>query len=281
MAAIYKEKILWCLFYFVILSSTISGAGQIFHWSFVYGQLFQIAIIGVFPILLLLLHASWTLTPQRGLLFILLAFFVGLLFEVDGLRFGTFFGGQYAYHIPVPLILGVPFLVPLYWAFYIYTGYCITSSFLYWLAEDKPNKYNRQLFWLILLVILDGIIVTAIDLFMDPIEAKIGAWTWLSGGSYFGVPLDNFFGWFIVTIIVTFLFRSFEYFYPAKPTDMPSSVYLIPLVGYIFLALFLATLAIQIQLYTLACIGLLTMGLIVVANLFYYKRNNKRAGFYI
>ena len=38
------------------------------------------------------------------------------------------------------------------------------------------------------------------DLSLDPLRATVeNRWIWISGGSYFGVPLGNFVGWFMVT----------------------------------------------------------------------------------
>jgi putative membrane protein len=42
---------------------------------------------------------------------------------------------------------------------------------------------------------------------MDPVWADIDhAWVWQDGGSYFGVPVSNFFGWFFTVYIFFQLF---------------------------------------------------------------------------
>jgi putative membrane protein len=122
---------------------------------------------------------------------------------------------------------------------------------------------------------MDGVIVTVIDLFMDPIQVQAGTWTWLHGGVYFGVPFGNFVGWFTVTIIVTTIFRFFEYFFPQKTMAPNKSFFLMPVIGYIILAFYYAVNAIYFGLHSLAVIGLLLMLSIAVLNLFFYFKSLK------
>lgn len=40
------------------------------------------------------------------------------------------------------------------------------------------------------------------DLTIDPISSTLpGFWIWQTPGTYFGVPISNFFGWFMVVFI--------------------------------------------------------------------------------
>ena len=45
--------------------------------------------------------------------------------------------------------------------------------------------------------------MTAWDLAMDPMMVAGGHWVWEQTGSYFGIPLQNYWGWWL-TIFVTF-----------------------------------------------------------------------------
>ena len=46
--------------------------------------------------------------------------------------------------------------------------------------------------------------MTAWDLAMDPMMVAGGHWVWEQPGAYFGVPLENYWGWWL-TIFITFL----------------------------------------------------------------------------
>ena len=44
--------------------------------------------------------------------------------------------------------------------------------------------------------------LTAWDVFLDPRMVREGYWTWPDGGSYEGVPLSNFAGWWLTGVLV-------------------------------------------------------------------------------
>jgi putative membrane protein len=53
-----------------------------------------------------------------------------------------------------------------------------------------------------------GVIMTAWDLVMDPLMVAGGHWVWEIPGTYFGIPLHNYLGWWFTTFvtIACFLF---------------------------------------------------------------------------
>jgi putative membrane protein len=226
---------------------------------------------------LLALHAVWTLGYKRGLSFIVLIFAAGLISEVIGVNTGLIFGGFYTYQGESQLmLLGVPLMIPLFWGAFIYAGYNISTSFLYWLNRKKPDKYNHNWKTLLLLILLDGLIVVAIDLVMDPLQVQAGNWAWVSGGEYFRIPVNNFTGWFAVTVITTGLFRLFEYLNPKHGDDFNAAMYLIPLYGYLLLCSGLIALTIKANLMQLTIIGLCTILPVAVVNLALFIRWRKK-----
>lgn len=268
-----KAQILWGVFFIDILFILLDVLGL----PFVKGSFFKFLLL-IIPICLLVLHSFWTLSIKRGIGFILIATTLGLCSEVIGLNSGVLFGGRYVYKSGSFMILHVPFSVIFYWAVFIYTGYCITTSFFYWLHKDKPNRKDHNLYLLPLLLLIDGLIVTAIDLFMDPLSVHAGSWKWLDGGPYFGVPIGNFIGWFIVTVVVTCIVRLYEYFNPqAKKESINKSVFLIPLIGYGAMALSFTDSALEIGMKNLVIIGICVMLPTVIINLFLFmKWRNKK-----
>lgn len=266
-----KAKILWIIFFLTLLASVVNIVGDLFGLSFLQIGFFNSLILFI-PVVLLLFHSIWTLSFFRGIMFILIACFVGFFFEFIGLKYGTVFGGNYQYSPEGIKIFTVPLNVILYWGVFIYTGYCITNSFLYWLDKEKPPKNNKIGFLLPLLILFDSLIVVAIDLFMDPLQARAGSWTWLGGGPYFGIPLGNFIGWVLVTIITTGLFRMYEYFKPIVVDESLKCVFIIPVLGYGLLYLNFVASAIEIKMISLVFIGSATMLPIVLFNLFLFMK---------
>ncbi|HEX8127948.1 MAG TPA: carotenoid biosynthesis protein [Pyrinomonadaceae bacterium] len=50
--------------------------------------------------------------------------------------------------------------------------------------------------------------MTAIYLVIDPPAAnQLGYWRWAEGGVYYGIPLSNFAGWFVVSLSIFALLR--------------------------------------------------------------------------
>lgn len=263
------ESLLWKLFYFLIFIIFVKVIGNFFGVQLEHKySWFNFIFLGI-PVALLVVHSIITLSKFRSALFILLASSVGTIMEYIGLRDGTFFGGHYIYK-PQLTLFTVPVSVIFYWTVFIYTGYCLTNAFLYWLKIQKPNIKNKNIFLLILTILLDGYFVTAIDLFMDPIAVKSGSWKWIEGGSYFNIPIGNFIGWFIVTIIVVSVFRTFEYFFPQKET-FNKSIFIIPVLGYGSMAISYFLLALNFN-KTLAIVGLLFMLPQTIINLVLFNR---------
>lgn len=263
-----KEKTLWTLFSLQILLTASSIAGIFKDDTFTM-------MVTYLPLLLLVLHACWVLTVKRGLAFIFLASFIGWAAEAFSLHYGTLFGGDYTYPAQSSL-LGVPIAIITYWAVFIYTGYWLVTSFLLWLSRTKPDHKHNSLLPLGLLVLADGLAVVAIDLFMDPISVRAGSWTWLHGGPYFGVPVGNFVGWFMVTVLATGLFRLFEYYKPQKAPILHKSVFLLPVLGYLLVGVNFLLSAVSYRMFVLAVIGTLLVIVPAAVNILLYWRALRR-----
>jgi len=263
---------MWKVFYLLIFISVIKTAGDVMGVQLEEKYLwFKMIYYGI-PGLLLALHSILTLSPKRVFLFVLLASGTGAIMEYFGLKIGAFFGGHYVYSPQITLIT-VPIKVIVYWAIFIYTGYCIVTSFLYWLKQKKPTIKTGNYLLLLFTVLLDGLVVVALDLFLDPIAVRAGEWKWLEGGPYFGVPIGNFIGWLLVVVIATGIFRSIEYFFPIKEMKYNKSVLIIPVLGYGLLAVSFLIKAVRFQMFDLALVGSLLMFPIVFLNLYFYIRH--------
>ena len=96
---------------------------------------------------------------------------------------------------------------------------------------------------------------------------RSGGWEWADEGPYFGIPIGNFVGWFVVTAIVTTLFRTYEYLRPAPPCTAHNAIRLIPPLGYGLVAVMFALHAVKEQMDGVALAGLAVMLPFVLTNL--------------
>ncbi|NTU47146.1 carotenoid biosynthesis protein [Candidatus Roizmanbacteria bacterium] len=260
------EQIVWGLFALNGASVLISTIALFLSASYAQSIGYKGTVL-LIPSLMMILHAVYFLGIRKSVLFLSIAAGIGFLFEYVGLHYGVIFGGNYTYSMAGPEIGDVPIFVVLFWAIFIYTGYSITNSFFTWTHREKFLSSRKMI---VPLVLLDGYIVLAIDLFMDPIQVAGGNWTWIEGGQYFGVPIGNFIGWFSVAVLSCAIFRYFESFSVSKQQNKNKRLLLVSVIGYGFIYTLLTTHAIIYHLYWLILYGSIFMGPVIVLNLFLY-----------
>jgi len=152
----YRTFILWCIFSAIFFLSALYITQDIFDSEKVsildLGELtFVGKLILSLAVTLLILHSVWTLDISGGITFVILSLLTGLIIEVLGVNYGVVFGGYYVYDpLAYPRVLGVPFLIPLIWAGFIYAGYCIISSFYLWTDRTGFGGHPKRIWHKIL-----------------------------------------------------------------------------------------------------------------------------------
>ena len=145
------------------------------------------------------LHAVSRLGWKQALTLIALCFLISLLFECIGVKTGRVYGPYHYSNQLGPKFLGlVPYLIPLAWFMMMYPAYLMA----HWLT---PRRHSRLLQGVCLAGVA-GVVMTAWDLMMDPLMVFSGHWTWEINGAYFGVPIQNFAGWWLTTFVIFALF---------------------------------------------------------------------------
>ncbi|HYP02856.1 MAG TPA: carotenoid biosynthesis protein [Pyrinomonadaceae bacterium] len=118
---------------------------------------------------------------------------LGLLIELCGVRYGLPFG-RYAYTgVLQPTLFGVPLVMAFAW-----------MALVAYLKSILSRLNLRE--WVGALAAAAW--MTTIDLVIDPLAANgLGYWRWVEPGSYYGIPLSNFAGWFVASLAIFALFR--------------------------------------------------------------------------
>jgi putative membrane protein len=233
---------------------------------------FLLGVFQVMPVLMVVGHASLSKGWRRGVFLASTCFLLGCFAEIFGVRYGLLFGGHYTYLDVDVSYFGVPLIIPVFWVIFIYTSHCLINTFLLFLGRKKPARGDRGgLGRLAALVALDGVLVVIIDIIMDPIMVKAGKWEWADGGPYFGVPLGNFLGWFILACIASGSFRALEYVRPRPEPDFPRRFHLVPAVSYGLALLGLIIYAIHIDMLPIIPVALALMGPVLAMNLALYS----------
>ncbi|HEX9027828.1 MAG TPA: carotenoid biosynthesis protein [Anaerolineales bacterium] len=145
------------------------------------------------------LHAGQTMGWGRSILLLALTFTVSLAFESVGVATGLVYGPYHYTDLLGPKFLGlVPYLIPLAWFMMAYPAFTIASRLI-------PSNW-RLWPWRLGVAALGGVVMTAWDVAMDPLMVAAGHWVWEVKGAYFGVPLQNYWGWWLTIFASFFLF---------------------------------------------------------------------------
>jgi uncharacterized membrane protein len=183
----------------------------------------QVVPLAVFA----LIHGS-ILYGARGMAaFTAFCLGIGAVCESLSLRTGFPFGHYAFTSLMGPKIVQVPILLVLA---YLGIGYCSwVLSLLILGYRNKPVTGVR----VIALPLLASLLMLAWDLSMEAIWSTVDrAWIWRDGGSFYGVPLSNFLGWFFTAFLFYQAFALYCRANPIQPTPSSRSYWRVPILCY-------------------------------------------------
>jgi len=153
------------------------------------------------PALFAVIHGARIYHSRGILVFATLCLGVGTLFESVSLRTGFPFGYYRFTDLMGPKVFDLPVLLALAYVGMGYLSWILGLVILGYQNEPLSGKK------IVLLPLAASFVMTTWDLSMDPVWADIDhGWVWRDGGSYYGVPISNFFGWFLTVYIFYQLF---------------------------------------------------------------------------
>ncbi len=136
---------------------------------------------------------------RRAFVLLALSVVLTLLAESVGVATGWIFGNYHYTSSLGRLFLGlVPYVIPMVWFYMMYPAYVMADWIL-------PRGWDER--WRILgLAAVTGGIMLSWDLVLDPVMVQRGHWVWDQAGDYFGIPLQNFWGWWLTTFITMLIY---------------------------------------------------------------------------
>lgn len=198
-----------------------------------------------------LTHAAARIGWRRSLAMMLAGTLISLAAELTGTSTGLPFG-PYSYTTLLGWRVGglVPFPIPLSWFYMVYCSLAIIGR-----LRTADNGLRTRLIW----AALGGATLTAWDVAMDPAMSFATAhWLWHTRGFFYGMPLLNWFGWWLTGSIVAFAMVSI-----ARPSAIaarvsPSSL---PLWLYAANGVFPIAICVRHQLWWAAALGSIAMAI--------------------
>jgi uncharacterized membrane protein len=188
-------------------------------------------IVGELPAVIALWHfiawAGWRMAWTGFAVIYVVAYAFEFVGTHTGLVFGEYFYSPTAIG---PLVAEVPILLPLGYFGMAYGALIVTRLML----GNLNSKLSAV--GVILTAFTSALVMTFLDLASDPIAATLlGKWTWVDGGSYFGVPVHNYIGWVVTTftffVIVTMLLNRDRALHRCE-SPQPRNFYAQPIVLY-------------------------------------------------
>lgn len=127
-------------------------------------------------------------TSMVGLAIASLTFLVEYLGSHTGFPFG-----DYSYtDLLQPQLGDVPLLIPVAWLMMLPCAWAVAHAL-------RASRWQFAL--------LSGFALTAWDLFLDPQMVHWDLWQWHEQGGYFGIPWQNYLGWFMTGTLLTWLIQ--------------------------------------------------------------------------
>ena len=154
-------------------------------------------LIGLVPVAFALWHfVRWAGAATAWLSFaaVVIVSFFG---EALGVATGLVFGDYYYPDGPLgPLLLGVPPLIQLQYFAMAYASLMMARAVSGSLTRSVGEW---RAVWVAAMAAFG---MALLDFASDPWHATVlGQWIWNGGGPYFGIPIQNFFGWFFETLV--------------------------------------------------------------------------------
>jgi uncharacterized membrane protein len=163
------------------------------------------------PAIFAVLHGAKSYGWRGISTFVAITLVVGLLFENVGVRTGFPFGRYYFTDVMGPKTSAVPVMLAFAYIGMAYLSWTIAMLIL---GDKQKPAVGRHV---VILPLVAAFIMVAWDFSMDPVWATIlHAWVWLQGGAYFGVPVSNFLGWFLLVCVI---FQSFALYLRGRPAN--------------------------------------------------------------
>lgn len=164
----------------------------LWHWI----RLPQLGNIGFTLVFVLfsVVHCAVCNGWKKTGIFFVLAALISYCLEEIGVRTGWIYGAYHYSDMLGPKLGHVPLLIPLAWFMMIYPSWVLARALLRGVDTGSNVGLAGQ-------AIVAAMVMTAWDTVMDPGMAAAGTWVWERGGGYFGVPLQNYFGWLLTTFL--------------------------------------------------------------------------------
>lgn len=199
----------------VITANIIGGIAGIINSQNYYFICLSFWVIGVFSVTIC--HGSAAVGWKNVAIMCAIGTLYSLFFEAMGINFGLFFS-KYVYTdaIPGPKLFGFNVYSMVAYGLGLYGVYAAGQA----TVGQFDNRFRRG--DVVTVPITATFYTVAIDLATDPLMATIdGSYIWEDWGVYYGIPFQNYIGWYIMAYAMYQTFALVLYFQSRHGTLKP------------------------------------------------------------
>jgi putative membrane protein len=144
-------------------------------------------------LMMVVIIASHRPLDGKILLFALLVFIAGYGAEWIGVHTNWLFG-NYTYGETLGLQLySIPLIIGVNWFLLVYSSGVLMQQL------RIRNMFTR--------ILTAGLVLVLLDLLIEPVAIKLDYWHWKDNV----IPLENYAGWFLVSVVMLFVFEKFNF----------------------------------------------------------------------
>jgi putative membrane protein len=182
---------------------------------------------------LVIVHALKRWSIGTLVIFYVTVFVISTAIENIGVLTGFPFGEYYYTEILGPQLGLVPIAIGFTY---------VPAAYISWVVAEVvagSMQTDRKNFARITTAVVASVAMVFWDLGLDPLNSTVNkSWIWINGGAYYGVPILNFFGWFITVMCFTV---PLSFFLAKRASGTANSLsrdfWLIPILTYIVMGL--------------------------------------------
>ncbi|MEX2442230.1 MAG: carotenoid biosynthesis protein [Alkalispirochaeta sp.] len=151
-------------------------------WGISFGVLSQVTVV------VIVLGQSWAWSHVMAVAIVVPG--LGWFAEFAGSRTGIPFGRYHYTPALQPQLHRVPVVIPLAWLMMLPPSWAVAQVLL-----PEAGVVFRA--------VVAGYAFMAWDVYLDPHLTKWGFWSWDQTGTFEGIPVVNFFGWFLWATVIS------------------------------------------------------------------------------
>jgi uncharacterized membrane protein len=167
-------------------------------------------VVTLLLVVFALVHGARRYGWSGILVFVIICLLVSNASENLSILTGFPFGRYYYTEVLGPKLFLVPVLIG---------GAYAGAGYLSWIVAhvllDRMGPSDRFAIWA--LPIVSAVLMVSWDLSLDPSASTVGkSWIWIDGGGFFGVPFQNFMGWYLTVFLFLAPFSRYQSTRPVR-----------------------------------------------------------------